>query len=120
MESQNKSPALAGGPGFQLNLQLAGQQFTKRPKKIQRVLEGFYVGNSYNRFQAERELHDHCLHSTVARIQSMGVIILRREETVPGFGGAPTRVMRYWLAPASRERAAELLGVTAEASHHAG
>jgi hypothetical protein len=67
------------------------------------------TGRSYNRFEAERELSDHCLHSTVSTIQSFGVAILRREETVPGYQGIPTRVMRYWICPGSRERAALLV-----------
>jgi hypothetical protein len=61
-------------------------------------------------FEGER-LGDHALHSTVAGLQSRGLILHRREETVPGYMGAPTRVCRYWLAPESRERARELLGI---------
>jgi hypothetical protein len=79
------------------------------PRKWKRVLRALLTGRSYNRFEAERELADHCLHSTVAELQQRGLLILRQEEMVPGYQGIPTRVMRYWLAKESRERALGLL-----------
>ncbi len=105
------APALAGakGPG---NTKISSRQKcnTERPpKKWQRVLRGMLNGRTYNRFEAERELHDHCLHSTVSALQSMGVTIHRRAETVPGFAGCMTVVTRYWLAPESHQMALELL-----------
>lgn len=45
-------------------------------------------------------------------LQGKGLTIARRDEVVPGYAGLPTHVTRYWLAPESRARAAELLGVT--------
>lgn len=81
----------------------------KRPLKWKRVLAGFADGNSYNRFEAEWKLSDHCLHSTVSELQDRGVTILRHDEVVPGYQGIPTHVSRYWLAPASLPRALELL-----------
>lgn len=78
--------------------------------KWRRVLTALLSGRSFNRFEAERELHEHCLHSTVAELQGKLLTIHRREETIPGYMGAPTRVMRYWLAPESRQMAEELLG----------
>lgn len=94
--------------GFQLLLD--NSQSTPRPKKWARVLRAMLNGRSLNRFEATRDLNDWCLHSTVARLQTRGVTILRREETVAGYAGNPTRVMRYWLAPESRQMAEELLG----------
>jgi hypothetical protein len=70
---------------------------TRPPVKWLRVLHAFCTGRAFNRFEAERELHDHCLHSTVATIESKGVRIARRVERVPGFQGIPTDVCRYWL-----------------------
>lgn len=67
------------------------------PKKWERVLAALISGKSYNRFEAERRLNDHCLHTTVATIQGMGVLIQREFETVPGYMGIQTRVCRYWL-----------------------
>ena len=84
---------------------------TRSPLKWKRVLRAFYEGDTLNRFEAERTLHDHCLHSTVSTIQTKGVAILRRLERVPGFMGIPTECCRYWIAPEARQRAAELLGV---------
>ncbi|MBX9905509.1 MAG: hypothetical protein K2Y31_14240 [Burkholderiales bacterium] len=85
-------------------------QPNQHPKKWQRILGVFARGDTLNRFEAER-IGDHALHSTVAALQGRGLILNRREETVPGFMGAPTRVCRYWLAQESVERARELLGL---------
>lgn len=78
------------------------------PTKKQRVLAAL-LRRSYNRFEAERELHDHCLHSTASSIQRDGVAVARRWETVPGFMGSKTRVCRYWIAEVDREAAERLL-----------
>ncbi len=83
----------------------------RQPLKWKRVLRAFYEGNTLNRFEAERSVNDHCLHSTVSTIQAKGVAILRKTERVPGFMGIPTECCRYWIAPQSRQRARELLGL---------
>lgn len=79
------------------------------PRKWRRVLEALASEQSFNRFEAERELNDHCLHSTVSEIQSRGVPVGRKFETVPGYRGLPTRVCRYKLSPEARERAKDML-----------
>lgn len=79
------------------------------PKKWERVLAAFYRGRNYNRFEAERQLNDHCLHTTVSSLQDMGLVIQRQFETVPGYRNIPTRVCRYWLDPESKEQAKRLL-----------
>lgn len=71
------------------------------PKKWQRVLLAFLGGRSYNRFETERLLNDHCLHSTVSALEKMGVPISRKYETVPGYMSHPTTVCRYWLWPSA-------------------
>ncbi len=73
------------------------------------MLTALASGRTYNRFEAERELHDHCLHTTVANLQAKGVTIHRRIERVPGYMGIPTECCRYWLAPESLQKASELL-----------
>lgn len=70
---------------------------TSTAYKWQRVLEAFITGKSYNRFESERLLHDHCLHSTVSSLERKGVTIFREFETVLGWRSNPTRVCRYWL-----------------------
>lgn len=70
---------------------------TPIPKKWQRVLSALLDGRTFNRFESERQLNDHCLHTTVSTIQAMGVTILRKFETVPGYQKIPTRVCRYWI-----------------------
>ena len=47
-----------------------------------------------------------------SRLESMGVTIARHEETVTGYRGCATRVMRYHLDPRSVESARALLGIT--------
>jgi hypothetical protein len=84
------------------------------PKKWERVLAALLDGRSFNRFDAERELSDHCLHSTVSYLQARGLTVHRREERVPGYRGILTRVMRYRLAEESRSLAAKLLGREAQ------
>ena len=97
-------------------IQLTKSDSTSRPRKWKRILGVFLAGRSLHRFEAE-PIGDHALHSTVSRLQSFGVTILRKEETVPGYMGTPTRVMRYWLAPESVALARELLGQHGEARH---
>ena len=64
---------------------------------------------SYNRFEAERKLNDHCLNSTVSTLQNRhGIPIERKWETVPGYLGNPTRVCRNWIAKENIERALKL------------
>lgn len=112
MQTQKQSPALAGVPGFEKQTR---DDYTRPPKKWARVLRAFLTGRSYNRFESERELSDHCLHSTVSGLQARGVSILRHGESVPGFAGLPTQVMRYQIdrAPENITRAIALLNAPA-------
>ena len=107
MIEQNKSPAMTGKPGFDNNLH---SKHSKRPFKWERVLHALADGQRFNRFEAERILNDHCLHSTVSTIQQKGVQVERREEVVPGYQGIPTHVCRYWLNPEEQVKAAAMLG----------
>lgn len=84
-----------------------------QPRKWQRTLREFLDrgARGLNRFECAREVRDHVLPTTVSQLERRGVRILRCTETVPGFMGAPTDCARYWLAPESRARAQELLGI---------
>lgn len=111
MTPQTTNPATLPGvqPG---SIQNKSQtQHTNVPRKWQHVLSAFLTGRSFNRFEAERELHDHALHSTVSTLQSMGTVIDRTMEAVPGYMGTTAHVMRYHLNPNSVEAAKALLGV---------
>lgn len=66
-------------------------------RKWVRVLGAFLTRRSLNRIEAARELGDVCLPSTVAALQERRISILRRLETIPGFAGLPSRLMRYRL-----------------------
>lgn len=112
MTPQTKNPAtVAAGQGFGNNNQPSNNNTSKPPRKWQRVLLAFLTGRSFNRFEAERELSDHTLHSTVSTLQGMGLVVDRKMECVPGFQGLATHVCRYRLNPNSVEAAKALLGV---------
>ena len=81
----------------------------KPPSKKQRVLKAL-TERSYNRFEAERQLHDHCLHTTVSTLQNKYDIEIEREfESVPGYQGFEARVCRYWIAPEHVDTALKLV-----------
>lgn len=68
------------------------------PKKWVRVLSALFAGKSFNRFEAETQLNDHCLHSTISTLKNKyGVVVSRKWETVRGYHGIPTSVIRYSL-----------------------
>lgn len=109
--TKTTNPATAGAvPGSE---ERTRTNDTKRSVKWRRVLAALHTGRTLNRFEAARELHDHCLHSTVATIEAKGVRIARRWERVSGFQGLPTDVCRYWFdnAPENVQRARGLLGM---------
>ena len=115
MDLQMKNPATgATGQGFGNDIQPLNNSTSAPPRKWRRVLAAFLTGQSYNRFESERVLSDHCLHTTVATLQRFGLIIDRNFETVPGYMGISTRVCRYRLSPASVDAAKALLGVNDE------
>ncbi len=93
--STKANARLASGESVEQNID--NPNITAIPKKWQRVLSALLDGRTFNRFEAERQLSDHALHSTVSSLQAKGVIILREFETVPGYQGIPTHVCRYWL-----------------------
>ncbi len=81
----------------------------KPPSKKRRVLLAL-TERSYNRFEAERELADHCLHSTASTIQNQhSVPVARKWESISGYQGIPTRVCRYWIAPEHVDSALKLV-----------
>jgi hypothetical protein len=81
----------------------------KTPSKKKRVLMAL-TQRSYNRFEAEQQLHDHCIHTTVSTLQNKhGIVVNREFESVPGFQGIETRVCRYWIAPENIDNALKLV-----------
>jgi hypothetical protein len=117
MTNQTKSPVTAGnGPGLENFTRENDSTSEKPPLKWRRVLAAMAHGKSFNRFEVERELSDHCLHTTVSGLQARGIVIRRADEVVPGFAGMPTHVKRYTIAPESLERARELLNLTRESN----
>lgn len=73
--------------------------------KNERVFQALMSKRSFNRFEAERQLFDHCLHSTIATLEMKHHITISREyETVSGYMGKPTRCCRYWIEPEEIKR----------------
>ena len=107
MSANEKAPSPAK---VQRPNQIEQANDTKTPTKKKRVLTALIDGQSFNRFEAERQLSDHVLNSTVADLQRLGITIARQLETVPGYRGLPTKVARYWISPEHRERAQLVLG----------
>lgn len=68
------------------------------PTKIGNVLYSLCCGFNFNRFEAEKALHDHALNSTISVLRNgYEVIICDKWEEVPGHLNSPTRVKRYFL-----------------------
>ncbi len=78
--------------------------------KLHKVLAALARGASFNRFEAERELRDHVLPSTISKIERISISVARRTEVVPGHAGSRVACARYWLEPEERDKAALLLG----------
>jgi hypothetical protein len=81
----------------------------KRPTKIARVLAALAAGQRIHRFQAERELHDHVLPTTIATIQQHGIEVDRQTVAVPGYAGSRVHVAEYRLRVTERAKAKRLL-----------
>ena len=106
--TESPTPVVADAAGG-VERQTITANLARRETKLKRILAVLARGISLNRFEAE-PLGDHCLHTTVAKIESYGITVARREERVRGYMGHATRCRRYWLDPAECEKAASLLG----------
>ncbi len=117
MESPGTVRAVAGAVPIASSNQRT--EFIPTTKK-ERVLSHFLTGAKLNRFEAERIVHDHCLHSSVSTLQrEHGIVIDRVFETVPALKGLATaRVCRYWPHPHpdNLKRARAVLGMADEGS----
>lgn len=72
--------------------------------KLDQVFKALLNGWEGNRFDAERELHDHTLPCTVFAIEKKyGATIQRESETVPSFNNSVTHVSKYWIADEDRD-----------------
>lgn len=81
------------------------------PTKASRVLAFLLLGNSLNRFEAER-LGDHCLNSTISRFSNDNDLQFQRtSEQVPNAWGEPRPVTRYRLLDCQREKALAVLAL---------
>jgi len=81
------------------------------------VFQALISGKSFNRFEAERQLHDHCLHSTISVLEKKYQInISRIHEAAPCHGGT-TIVCRYWIDIKERQRF-NSLKMKKEATHN--
>jgi hypothetical protein len=87
--------------GFGAVSMLESDQQPKFTRKWQNVLAYFVNGGRLNRFEAERVVFDHCLHTTVSSLAlDYGLKFERAFESVPCLRGTKTTdVKRYWLEP---------------------
>ncbi|WP_237055367.1 hypothetical protein [Microbulbifer sediminum] len=103
MEENRTAPAQGGPDTADSKVNISTP---KDPTKLERVLAYLANGRSFNRFEAEREVNDHCLPSTMSEIKHGLRIPYRvRYESVPGWHGHPTRVARYWLGQEEQAQA---------------
>ena len=66
------------------------------PSKIARLLFFLAGGDSINRFEAAKELHEHTLNSTISDLSNYWQIrITRKREVVCNYKGDPVRCARY-------------------------
>lgn len=75
----------------------------RRQSKVGRVAHEL-LHRKLTRFDAERELADHVLPSTVSSIQAAGIPVERETVEVPGYGSSRVRCARYWIAPENAPR----------------
>lgn len=69
--------------------------------KIARVLFYLCCGGSLTRFEAEREVHDHALNSTISTLANdYGIVFLRERVSVPNWLGQQTDCKRYAIGAA--------------------
>ena len=106
MTVHNETSRLADLSKVETNRHAEGISKVKDPTKLERVLTYLATGRSLHRFEAEREVNDHCLHSTMSTIKhGLGIPYRRVTESVPGWQGHPTPVTRYWLDEDSQRMA---------------
>lgn len=80
----------------------------RAPSKIQRVARCLLKGPC-NRFELERQAHDHVPASTIQDLRAKGLVIHSKIVEVAGFAGAIARIAEYHLDPQSRELAAAIV-----------
>jgi hypothetical protein len=81
---------------------------TTTPTKNKRMATALTL-ESLIRFEAER-YSDHCLNSTVSTLSNkFDIAIDGKRETVPGYQGIPTSVVRYSISPQNMEAALKII-----------
>ena len=94
MEENRTAPAQGGPEHIITDNSITPQD----PTKLERVLTYLASGRSRHRFEAEHEVNDHCLPSTMSEIKhSLGIRYQVKYERISGWHTHPTRVARYWL-----------------------
>ena len=68
--------------------------------KIANVLHYLACGETLDRFEAERKVHDHTLNSTISTLANdYGVVFIRERVSVPNWLGLQTECKRYAIDP---------------------
>lgn len=79
--------------------------------KWQRILAAFVTGRTWHALEAGPALRTTCLHSDIAGLEARGLRFDHTPETVAGYDGQATRVIRYRLRPESYPQARRLLSL---------
>ena len=68
--------------------------------KIANVLHYLACGETLDRFEAERKVHDHTLNSTISTLANdYGIVFIRERVSVPNWLGQQTDCTRYAIDP---------------------
>ncbi|MBT3038826.1 MAG: hypothetical protein KME37_07760 [Candidatus Thiodiazotropha sp. (ex Codakia orbicularis)] len=110
MNTKENAPELAGSQGGKIITEKQFNSSTLSHKTKEGKVAIALMRRSFNRFEAARELHDWCLHSTAATLQSKGITVNRVFESIPNYQGKKIRVCRYWIDASEHQKVNRMLG----------
>ena len=99
-----------------MNATIGPQRIAAR-KKWKRFLQAIYESPMTTRELECSPVFDHCAHSTAAEIRKKGIVINTEIIKIDGYAGEAAYIPKYSLAPESRERAREMLGIARGHDH---
>lgn len=113
--NEKAAPVAPGRGHFSNNTSPANsaQQHTARKPtlKWKRFLAAVLESPKTSRELELAPVYDHVAHSTASEIRKKGIDLNTEIVTILGYGGEPSRIARYSIAPASRSKAVSLLEV---------
>jgi hypothetical protein len=107
LEKGSPSPARTGTGSIEQLPLLRTRRILSRGSKRRRILERLIRGERLHCLTPD--LHDSCLHSTIAQLERFDLRIERKWIMAYGYNRARTHVCEYWLAENEAEKARALL-----------